>query len=202
MESIKRLTSIKCDIRSIKEGEYVVKEGWIPNFIKTVYGEINRANIIGIVVSIINEKEFVIDDGTDNILVRSFDKSFPVNIGETVLIIGRPRQYETIKYIFPEIVKRVSKEWLKFRKRELEFLKKEGIIIPKINSPLEEKSSENRVNIYEKIISLIKSLDNGEGVYKSEIILNCGENSEEHLNHLVEEGELYEISPGKYKVLE
>ena len=87
-----RQTARKCRIGHLTEGNYVQKEGWDPNYVETELGDVSRVNLMGIVVNK-DSNILTVDDGTARIEVRTFqglDLSM-FDIGERVLIIGRPR---------------------------------------------------------------------------------------------------------------
>lgn len=222
----KRSTATKVTISDILFGEYKKEEGWTPNFVKTKRGEVSRVNIIGIVVSKDENNgtyNLMIDDTTGTILVRSFEKSEMLKIpriGEVVLIIGRPREYNTDKYLMAEIVSVLKdKTWFNVRRLELssndtaleikekdeektiqkydEEIKKESVQAKK-----EEMILTPQINPYEVVLNLIKNMDEGFGVSYEDIILTSKlKNAEEVIQSLIEEGEIFEIRPGILKVL-
>jgi len=56
---------------------------------------------------------------------------------------------------------------------------------------------------YQKILNVITILDKGEGVDVQEVVNNIKiDNCENIVQNLIEEGEVFEISPGKVKILE
>lgn len=152
-----------------------------------------------------------------------------ISIGDVVLLIGRPREYGQEKYIMPEIIRKIeNKEWIEVRKLELkkqelisgaanidenepekpvadEFIEKK-IMKPfssekqNAQTPAEEDVSEKcEEGNLGRVYNLIKSMDNGDGVDYQEIIEKT--NSEEEIENLLKEGEIYEIRPGRLKVL-
>lgn len=131
-QEAKRQTAIKINIGDIKSGRFVKAEGeWEPNYILTKYNtRVSRANILGITVSGLDDQaggSFVVDDGSEKITIRSFEKiTVPVKTGDIVLVIGRPREFANEIYIMPEIIKKIeSPGWLEHRKIELESLYKD-----------------------------------------------------------------------------
>ena len=224
----KRSTAVKINISDLLYGDYKKEEGWTPNFVKTKRGEVSRVNIIALVVSKDENKginSLMIDDTTATIQVRSFENQSILNkpkIGEVILIIGRPREYNSEKYILAEIIKVISdKKWFNVRKLELsdnnsveeikkkdeekinekydEEIKKEE---PKISSKKDEMIITPQINPYEVVLNLIKTMDEGFGVSYEDIILTSKlKNAEEVIQSLIEEGEIFEIRPGILKVL-
>ena len=140
---------------------------------KTIY----RARLNGTVVS---TDELVVDDGTGSILVRTFDKSFNVKLGDPVLVIGIPRVYESQPYLLGEIVKKIDAKWLEVRAKQ--------------HSRRTDQSSD--------AVSIVRSLDKGNGADYDEVTAKLGKKGEELIVHLLATGELFETRPGKIKVLE
>lgn len=232
IQNQKRNIAIKVTISDIVNSEYKKEDGWTPNFIKTSRGEVTRVNIIGIVVSKEENNgvnSLMINDSTGTISLRSFEDNEMLKIpkiGQLVLVIGRPREYNNEKYIMAEIVKKIDdKLWMNVRKKELEIeseideiLEKNSIINEhnkKVNEmpPIIKESEKNQskkdelivtpqINHYEVVLGLIKSMDNGYGVSYEDIILTSKlKNAEDIIKSLIEEGEIFEIRPGILKVL-
>ncbi|MEM3154674.1 MAG: hypothetical protein QW165_03875 [Candidatus Woesearchaeota archaeon] len=134
---------------------------------------LERLRIYGIVVS---TNELVVDDGTGSILVRSFDTPTAASIGDPILVIGRPRVYNNQQYLLGEIIKKIDPAWLELRKRT--------------SKPVQHD-----------ILSIVRSLDTGDGADYNAVLARIG-NNEEKIVHLLAIGELFETRPGKLKVLE
>ncbi len=203
-ESQKRQIAYKVKIKDIISSRYVKEEGWQPNYIISDGKKISRVNLIGVIV----DKQFefdreiaVIDDGSGKITIRTFnDKSLDsLKIGEVVLIIGRPKEYNNEKYIMPEILKKIkNKKWINFRKKELGTEKEKKEEEEKIEK--EEKKVESPS---EKVFNLIKKLDMGDGVEFNELINKIKiKEAEKIINNLLSEGEIFQNKPGKLKILE
>ncbi|MBW2993456.1 hypothetical protein KY317_02685 [Candidatus Woesearchaeota archaeon] len=206
----KRQIAYKARIADIINGTYVKEEGWTPNYIKINERKISRINVIGIILSVENDENLnsaVIDDGSGTISIRSFEKENPFtnfSIGDIVLVIGRPREYSSERYVLVEIIKKTSPEWLKLRSLELKTpvkiqeppkppvpAKKEGIVEEEIIT--EESTPDN-------LLEYIKNNDKGDGVPFVELIKIAKE--ENAIEHLLKEGEIFEIKPGFFKVLQ
>lgn len=206
-ESQKRQIAYKVRIKDILDGRYVKEEGWQPNYIVTEDNrEVSRVNLMGIIV----DKQFefdrviaIIDDGSGKITIRTFNDINLDNleIGDILLVIGRPREYNNEKYIMPEILRKIkNKKWIDFRKKELE---KELRGVKKEKKVEKEVKEERIESPSEKIFNLIKKLDSGDGVNFDEIIntVNIKE-AEKIINNLLSQGEIFQNKPGKLKVLE
>ncbi|MBR9690994.1 hypothetical protein GOV08_04895 [Candidatus Woesearchaeota archaeon] len=211
--SQKRSVAVKIRISDILKGEYVIEEGWAPNYVKTSKGKVSRVNIIGVVISREENLGFdslIIDDSTGNISIRSFEDNkiiTPYKIGDLVILIGKPRKYGEEIYIIPEIIKPLKeKKWAQVRIKEIG-LKKDDIkeepvsekIVVKTNEEPLKKPSENS---FEIILKTIKELDEGFGV-SYELVDNKSnvKNFDEIIKNLIEEGEIFEIRPGILKIL-
>ena len=206
----KRQIAYKVGVNDILDGQYIKEEGWNPNHIKLNDGrDISRVNLIGVVIDKpfgenITQQNIMIDDGSANISLRLFEENKlfeTINVGDSVLVIGRPREFGTERYIVPEIIKKIEdSNWIKLRKLEL--------------GNKEVKVEEKKIEVYDAveeevveedhdIISLIKKLDKGEGADFNEVVEKCGkEDGEKIISNMIKMGELFEIKPGKIKVLE
>ena len=60
-----------------------------------------------------------------------------------------------------------------------------------------------KIRSTEKIVTLIKELDNGAGADMQELVNKCDtEEAEKIIKTMLEQGEIFEIKPGKLKILE
>jgi len=209
METRKRQVAYKVKINDILKGEYVKEEGeWAPNYITLGNKKISRVNLMVVVVSKQNLENanyqlLVVDDGSGRISIRSFDENNNfdgIEIGDILLVIGRPREYLNEKYIVSEILKKINNPlWIEVRKLELSNKKEATEQIEK--AEIKEEEIEEDVNT--KIFNLIKEADNGEGADIEDIIKKSNiRKAEEILKKLLEHGEVFEIRPGKLKILE
>ncbi|MBN1156701.1 hypothetical protein JXA85_03735 [Candidatus Woesearchaeota archaeon] len=212
----KRQVARIVSIKDLVEGSYVVESGWEPNYIKLATGEkVSRVNIFGTVVNkeLDNEANFAqmqLDDGTGLIDVRSFDKGIlfdNISVGETLVLIGRPRSYGNQKYIFPEIIKTIKdSSWFELRKLQLALInakrppmqdeeKKDEAIVEEIKEEgIEETDSD-------KVYSLIKQLDNGEGALFEEVMEKSKiKNTDAIIDTMLKSGDIYEVT-GRLRVL-
>ena len=217
-EPQKRQIACKARVADLISGKYVKEEGWTPNYIITKQGKhISRINLIGTVISK-NESEqnyqsLIIDDGSGSISLRVFEKNEAINnaeIGDVIIVIGRPREYGSEKYIVPEIIKKIdNKKWINVRKIELEIedlktaelpAKEEKVIIEDIEP---KEQTKNIINNPQIVYETVKKLDSGQGVNIGNIIKKTGiKEADEIIKRFLREGEMFEISPGKIKILE
>ncbi len=120
MEGGLRFTAVKTNINEILNGEYVKEDETGFSCLITPKGKIRRANIIGIIIHEEGDNNYIIDDGTGKITIRSFDNlTKKPNIGDVINIIGKPREFGN-RYILIEIIKQIDKKWLEVRKLELQ----------------------------------------------------------------------------------
>jgi len=196
----KRQTAYKTRIKDILNSKYVKTEGFNPNYLEMYSKEVSRINVIGVVVQkseINNYKTLTIDDGTGKISSRIFENNIlldKVDIGAIVIIIGRPREFQSEKYILIEIIKKINPSWAKVRKLELR----------KINNSSNNNSVEEEVVLSptNKIVRLIKELDKGEGVSIEDVLSKNIEGMDKIIDVLLKEGDIFEVKPGRLKVLE
>ncbi len=222
-----RQTAYKTDIGSLLSGKYIVNEGWEPNHILCNGRKISRANIIAGVVDKTNGS-VVLDDGSGKITARAFDENIffdKANVGDMVVFVGRPREFNGQIFLVIEIIKKINdKKWAEVRKKELENIFKSA---PKIEYELENKKDERSKteeknehakeivgkkdeydnSTSESIIKIIKSLDSGNGVDIEDIISkskksDAKSDAEAIINRLLMRGDIFEIKPGRVKVLE
>ncbi|MEM4637648.1 MAG: hypothetical protein QXK76_01310 [Candidatus Woesearchaeota archaeon] len=205
-DEIKRQTAYKCSIETLNKGIFVKRPGWESNYLMTDYGDFSRVNIIAVVVSK-EDNSITLDDGTGKIIARTFDKPemlLKVQIGDPVIIIGRPREYNNNIYLTIDIIKKIKDiEWINYRKKELSLIKKIRNVDKKniINDAVIIES-QNTITNKEKIIALIKNLDSGSGADIEDIIKYSKiKNAEEIIKDFILKGEVFEIKPGKIKLM-
>lgn len=214
-KQIERQTAKIVSIKEIINGNYVKQEGWDPNYILTTKNEtVSRANIIGVVVTVPESGQSVfIDDGTGKIEARTFEDNGMfknITIGDIIIIIGKPRSYNEEIYINAEIIRKISnKGWLEYRKKEINL---KNILMPDIKKNINiepevikqediEESSDEEIDKVDSILNKIKELDKGAGCDVSELI-EIYADAENIVESLLLKGEIFEITPGKIKVLE
>ena len=198
---IERHTAYKCAVKHLLKGRYIQKQGWEPSYVETIIGQISRANVTGVIVGQ-DGPGLILDDGTGQITLRSFEERNPllnVGIGSKVLVVGRPRLYNDLIYLNVELAKQIDEKWLLLRKMELEQLKPTMEINTEkmVTPPIESTPSPG-----ERILAAIQQLDRGEGVDIDEILQTVKDDKAENtLQMLLQEGEIFEIKPGRVKLL-
>ncbi|MCK4589231.1 MAG: hypothetical protein KAT77_02225 [Nanoarchaeota archaeon] len=218
-ESQKRQIAHKIQIKDILQGTYHQQEGWNPNYLLTQNNQkVSRVNLIATLISQTQEQStnLLLDDGTGQITARIFEplKTPLPEIGDIILVIAKIREFNQEKYLMPEIIKKIKNpKWIQVRK--IEFQKSQPqqakVTEEKIEPQSEsdeglEKSKtspeETPLAPYENLLNLIKKLDQGEGVNVDDLIKQSTlPNCEELVESLLKEGEIFEITPGKIKIL-
>ncbi len=209
----RRQVAYKVRISDILNAEYVKEEGWLPNYALIKGKQVSRANIIAAVISV--GAEVVVDDGSGSIALRSFGQpAHEFDVGSLVMVMGKVREFNSQKYVVPEIVKKVDDKAATLRRLELE---RDALTNPACaaEAPKQEQSAEPAEAIVEEVVDaavedtsnkrvyeLVKSLDSGEGADFGEVISQGGEAAERSVDFLLKRGEIFEIRPGKLKVLE
>ena len=199
----KRQVAYKISIATILNSAFA-KDETSAGYIKVNDLVISRVNMIGILVSkneAQNSSSAIIDDGTGRINLRTFEPSnvfSRAEIGDSVIVVGKIREYNDEKYIIPEIIRKIDNRWVNVRRNEIgnsqaavaeNSDKTEEIII--VQSPKD--------NIY----SIIKELDKGDGVLIDDIIkMSKSNDTESVVKTLLKSGDIFDVKPGMLKVLE
>lgn len=195
----KRNVACKILISSILNGDFA-KDDLSAGYVKINDAVISRVNVIANLVYKTEENGYysaIIDDGTAKVSLKIFEKkSFfsNIDVGDVILVIGRIREYADERYIMPEIIKKLDITWMTLRKLEL----KEEIMGDKAEAA---SSTKENIDASKSFYELIKKLDNGEGVAIEDLIGHDGD-AEKIVSRLLEHGDIFEIKPGRLKVLE
>ncbi len=228
-----RQTAYKVWISDLMNKEMKKEEGeWSPNYIMIDNKQVSRVNIIAsVVMKYISEDKayatLTIDDSSGDIQVKAWKEDVSmienVEIGDSILFIGKIKEYNSQVYLIPEIAKTLDKaEWIDLRKKELaslygkretkqpEIQPKKEIEKPKIEEEIvitEEVVSNNGStgNTRQKILDQIGSLDKGEGADIVEVVDSSKIGEDEAnlvIQELLKEGEIFEIKAGKLKIIE
>jgi RPA family protein len=204
----KRQIAYKCSINSLASGVFVKKPGWESNYMMTDYGDFSRVNIIAVIVAK-DENSITLDDGTGQVIGRIFDNTdrlSDIDIGDLVLVIARPREFNSQLYLALEIIKKIgNKGWINYRKKELLLIQKvrNVDVLKKIEKPEAEiVQNVSTVNSKERIIQIIKQLDAGSGTGIDDIImLSKISNAEDIIQDMLLKGEIFEIKAGRLKLM-
>jgi RPA family protein len=104
------------DIKSLYTGQYIVQEGFNPNYIEINGERISRVRVLGTVIDKFlsedgNYGTITLDDGTDTIRAKAFQDLRiiePIEKGFVVELIGKIREYNAERYLQPEIIVKVE----------------------------------------------------------------------------------------------
>ena len=202
----KRQVAYKARISDILNSVFM-KDEMSAGFIKINDVVVSRVNLIATIVykseQEQNSNSVMIDDGTGKIILKSFEAFIPfskIDIGDMVLAIGKVREFNNEKYIIPEILKKLDDNWwMNVRKLEL----KNSVIIGQKEEKLEEVSESVLPNPSENIHSLIRKMDTGDGADIDDVVKHSlVSDAEAIISRLLENGDIFEIKPGRVKVLE
>lgn len=214
---MKRQTAYKASIRDLLEGEAAQNEELQTSQVIIRGIPAGRINVAATVVATSpEEKSCIIDDGTGTINAMFFEQQEKTGIpqvGETVIITGRIRVYGGNRYVSAETAKKADARDIALRKLELE---KEALLYKKA-LPQAPQAKEEREIVEEIVVeetdtnammlrNLIKELDeasSGNGADEEEIMRKSNlTNPETIIRGLIEVGEVFEVRPGKLKVME
>jgi RPA family protein len=205
-EQFKRNIAYKLRIEDISNGKPVIENERF-SFMDLNGKKIVRVNVVGSIVEKYaseGDKKFLfitIDDGSGQIKLKSFGDDFEkfksFSQGQTVAVIGLLRYFNNEIYVAPEIVRELNPKYLLARKLELEKNSKK---------PIQKNQSGGILDISEKdkIIELIKNSEATGGIEASKISSYANVPSdivEKEIQRLLEEGTIFEPSPGKVRWL-
>jgi RPA family protein len=230
MEQQLRQTAYKVWISDLLNKKLQKEEGeWTPNYILIDNKKVSRVNIIATVVmkTISEDKNYAtltIDDSSSDIQIKAWKEDVPslenIEIGDTVLVVGKIREYNSQIYLTHEIIRPLEKkEWIDLRKKELASLYgQRETQEPKIQETPKEETREDKQpsivieevvdsesNVRQKILNTIGKLDKAEGADITEVLEDSKIDEEEAnsaIQELLKEGEIFEIKAGRLKIIE
>lgn len=221
-----RQTAHKLWIAEIIDADYTREEGeWEPNYLDIKGIKVARVNVLGTITEVFvnslgDYAAVTIEDGSASVAIRVFKGDIRLvtglAIGDSILVIGRPKQYQNEIYIVPEIVRKLDNPaWIKVRKAEL--IQTRGIIQQKVQ-PAPQEAGVREVR--EELIANNKSLVGNEGVRQKmlnllekqgelgmdiDMLIQATETEEEEaekiIEELIKEGEIYMSRPGVLKII-
>lgn len=204
MKPVKRSTAIKTWIASLLSAPYTPGDGDTSDHLTLNDQPCFRVNLLGVVVNISRQglrgeiQTITLDDGTGTVEARTFDpKPLPIPIGHCVFLIGRPRKYNTTLYLALEIVKEIQEPlWIDVRKKEVPVKNNNSTQTHVISVQQPQQATG-------VLLELIKKYDQGDGVDYDIIIKESNlANAEQLLQTLLTNGEIFQLRPGKIKLLE
>lgn len=209
-----RQTAYKVWISDLLNGKYVRQEGeWDPNYIQVHDLKVSRANIVaGVIEKYVSDNAdygfLSVDDSTGVIRVKVWKEDVKlienIQVGDLVLIIGRPREMNSEIYVMAEIIKMIeNKEWANVRKEELK--KRFGVAVRAEtvgDKAVEEEQIEHATTSdRQKVLSIIEKSDD---ISFDEIVDVTKINQDEVskiVKELLQEGEIYQPRAGIFKIV-
>ena len=211
MNQYTRHTAYLVRVGELLEGQQLKHEEGSPTlfFIPKRQLRLSRANLVGFVIGKENNgtgyEEFTLDDGSGTIPVRNFDTSLNLNslkIGDCINLIGRVRDYNGVRYIIPEIVRRVNRGMLKLRELELKSVNTEAMKPLNDKKQPEKEHTLDETSPKQQLYEMIKELDKGEGVDIQTLHAQSRvADVDRIIKELIEEGEIFKVSPARVKSL-
>ncbi len=202
LQQKKRQIAYKVLIFNILNGIFS-KDELYAGYIKLNNKNISRVNLIATVVDKAEYSSYssiMIDDGTGRIPLRTIENNqffSKIDVSDVVLVIGRIREFNNERYVMPEVIKKINSSWLNVRR----FEQSQSFDNKIIEHTTEETNTDSNIN--ETIYLLIKKMDAGDGVAIDDVIKNSNNSEAERIIcKLLENGDIFEIKPGKLKVLE
>jgi len=163
-----------------------------------------RCALVGVVVSAIDgtPPAFVLDDTTGIILVRQFERPANAVVGTAVNVIGWCREHDGERYIASDIVKRIDVRWLDVHRRlVVSVTPATASSVAGATGVVEEKiTDDDDTDI--AMLRTIRELDAGSGAPVDDIVRRMGADAENRVVMMLQRGDVFEVSPGKIKVLE
>lgn len=202
LQQKKRQIAYKVLIFNILNGIFSKDELYV-GYIKLNNKNISRVNLIATVVDKAEYSSYssiMIDDGTGRIPLRTIENNqffSKIDVSDVVLVIGRIREFNNERYVMPEVIKKINSSWLNVRR----FEQSQSFDNKIIEHTTEETNTDSNIN--ETIYLLIKKMDAGDGVAIDDVVKNSNNSEAERIIYkLLENGDIFEIKPGKLKVLE
>jgi RPA family protein len=224
-QKYERQTAYITNVATLLSSQFVKGEAQMqPSYVTTKGGmNISRAHIIAVIVATSPDMqaEATLDDGTGKIVARSFEQSTffaKVALGDIVRVIGKVRSFNEKIYLIPEVLKKVTdKKWVKYHKLHMETSSTVVVAraVPEIGQDIPVVEQENIVvedpidaddtqpqSPADDILRIIKEIDTGDGAQIEAVIAQGNKDAEKIIRNLLETGEIFEIRPGRVKVLE
>ena len=202
--------AVKVMIGTIMTAPFVREQETRRAYIQLNNEQIERVNVIGIVVNKEEDtiRSVIIDDGTGTMRVTIYNEYMfqKLEINQSVIVIGKIRQYGGDLYISAEIVRTIDKRWQEVRRKELSKIERQTV---KTDSTMDQEATTSQTaesppaTPEEQMYALIKRIDKGQGAELSAVLAEYNQpDGEGVLQQLKEKGDIFEPQPGRLKVLE
>ena len=219
MQPQKRQTSYKFWIKDIAEAEAGVNEDGAMYF-KIRGKDVLRVNVLAVVIhKYVSENGnyvFVtLDDGSGQTRLKAWNEDTQIlskaEIGDLVMVLGKVGLNNNEIFIRPEAIRKMDIEWEQVRRLELTKLygKPEGEKRMAVNEVQDSPSTvveemvvggESALSIRQKVISYLEK-GPGTGVEEGELVKSVGGKSEEVVQELLSEGEVFRPRKGYLKLI-
>jgi uncharacterized protein len=197
----KRRTAYKFRIGSLLSAQQIIEAERLKHLLID-NKEVVRINLIANIIDKYiqeGEKQFgslTLDDATGQIKAKVFgediSKFSDLQQGDTVLIVGLARSWNSEIYLTPEIIKKKDPSYLLIRKLECELEKPKSLANPEL------------AQLKDKLLSSIKEAEKDNGIEIEKLIIDLKEHPDvinAEIKKLLEEGLVYEPRPGKLRYL-
>ena len=220
LKARKRETAQKVWIVDLINSPFTAAEGWNPSTVQVDGRKVARASILATVVAKFaseagNYASITMDDGTETIRSKAFGpdvaKFANARPGALVRFIGKVKEYNSERYLKPEIVHEVTDpNWVIVQKIELSPPDAAPPAPEDTKSNVPEHVAENAIKeedlgVQAKILNLIRTMANAEGADMDLVMAQSQMESEDAKNiiiGLLKAGEIYEPKKGRLKVLD
>ncbi len=212
--SSKRQVAYKVGIADILNNRYVKEDGWLPNYIAVGGLKVSRANVVGVIVSkgVAEDadsvsQDFLLDDGSGRVSLRFFDSASDVDVGDVVRVIGRPREFGSERYVVPEVIRKIDDPaWVEVHKLELALQRRSSPPEPETPGDsglsVETEDLADSSSPASRMLELIRRFDSGSGAEYELLSDEFGKGADSFVQKLLEQGDIFEVKPGRYKLLE
>lgn len=208
---MKRATAVRLHARDVARAKYIPAGDANPQSLIITPGGVaaSRVMLVGEARDIYFNREnrfaaFKLRDDTGEVSCRLFRdgivKVESIAEGDLVKVAGKVRHYEGENYIVPEVVRKLDNPlWLQVHALEVKMR-----LGGKSRKKPEEKggAEENAASVEEKVLALIRKLDEGHGVKYSTLLNESGLPEDEldlALSALKEERRIYEPRIGMFR---
>ncbi len=215
---INRLTAYKVWISDIINNAYIKTTGeFESNYVEIKDKQVSRVNIIATIVnkSESEDKNYIsitLDDSSEQVRVKTWSENTKLldkfNVGDTILIIGKVKDYNNEIYIVPEIAKLINIDWEIIRKLELTKIYGKPIEHKVFQEAVEEPTLIEEINfssnnLKNDVLNLIEKYEEKSGTTLEELKLSLNKGVKDIYNileELIKEGQVYQVN-NKYRLL-
>jgi hypothetical protein len=211
LNALSRLSSVPCQAQDIVLAR-IINNGSSSIFYQTPVGIVSRVSVTGLLVSW-DGITGMLDDGSGQILIRTHEpvkQLLETPLGSIVHCIGRIRSLDKESYLSVESVALLTHPgWITYKKIETELFRSTQSINPQqsaqtIPAQIPQMPAKQQFIRTEKdqVLDAIRLLDAGDGADVELVMSKLNLDDDASIAQLIKHGEVYEIKPGKIKILE